>query len=362
MEPLSASTLARIQYPVETMNVSPPYVDTPRLFVEWLLERRPNVVFLNNCDAMDDCIPYIPAEVRCVYVVHDTMSFYWKAAVRHEDSLDAIVAVSHETARHLRDKLKRPEKLRVIQNGTAFPSIDNVNASLAERDLTFLGGDDPRKGADDVLQIWPRLVKGGFSGRLHWYGPVSDEFKQRIAELPIAGNISLYGHVPREEVFRRLNISSALLMLSRAEAFGMVLLEAMSMGSIPVVWNCKGIAAKEIIPEEFRFMSPLGHYDHITRQIFLALSSRDRCCQRMAEYARTHFSDEVMWSGYRSMIDEILANPLAVRPCVRQVPEKYSPPFRASYLIPRPLWRRLRPMIARSPRVYSFLRNLLCLL
>ena len=109
-------------------------------------------------------------------------------------------------------------------------------------------------------------------------------------------------------------------------------------------------------------MSPLGHYDHITRQIFLALSSRDRCCQRMAEYARTHFSDEVMWSGYRSMIDEILANPLAVRPCVRQVPEKYSPPFRASYLIRRQLWRRLRPMIARSPRVYSFLRNLLCLL
>ena len=120
MEPLSASTLARIQYPVETMNVSPPYVDTPRLFVEWLLERRPNVVFLNNCDAMDDCIPYIPAEVRCVYVVHDTMSFYWKAAVRHEDSLDAIVAVSHETARHLRDKLKRPEKLRVIQNARRF--------------------------------------------------------------------------------------------------------------------------------------------------------------------------------------------------------------------------------------------------
>ena len=166
MEPLSASTLARIQYPVETMNVSPPYVDTPRLFVEWLLERRPNVVFLNNCDAMDDCIPYIPAEVRCVYVVHDTMSFYWKAAY-------GMRTVLTRSSRYPRDgpsltrQVETPGEVARHSERHGVSSHRKCECVSAERDLTFLGGDDPRKGADDVLQIWPRLVKRVF-GRLHW--------------------------------------------------------------------------------------------------------------------------------------------------------------------------------------------------
>jgi hypothetical protein len=170
MEPFSQSTMSGISYPVKSMDVVFPYADTPAKFVNWAVERRPHVIFLNDCDAMNDCITYLPPEVRCVYVVHDTMSFYWKSAVRHEASLDAIVAVSGEVARRFRHKLKRSDKLHVIQNGTVFPPLQDA-ALERERDaLVFLGGDDPCKGAYDVLEVWRRLVARDFGGWLHWYG------------------------------------------------------------------------------------------------------------------------------------------------------------------------------------------------
>lgn len=357
LEHLSSPTLRTIAYPCESMDVTPPYTDTPARFLQWVEVNSPTVVFLNNVDTMDCCIPYLPREVRCVYVVHDTMSFYWRAAVRHEASLDAIVAVSAETASRFRHKLRSPEKLHVIQNGTVFPPLPNLLGNPRRPDLVFLGGDDPRKGAYDVLALWPRLVASGWTGELHWFGRLAGEFRARVSALPAHSRIQVHGHVPRAEVFRKLGASSAMLMLSRAEACSIALLEGMAMGCVPVAWDIAGTGTKEIVPLGQRFLASLSDFDALTQQVHAAIEKQESLASDLAATARSNFSESRMWRQYAEMIASMGAIPSAARPLAGSAAPVYKPPLRASHLVPLTIWKWLRPKIAQSGRIYYFLRN-----
>jgi glycosyltransferase involved in cell wall biosynthesis len=224
-------------------------------------------------------------------------------------------------------------------------------------DLVFLGGDDPRKGAYDLLQVWSRLIDAGFAGRLHWYGRVSDEMRQLITPLTQSNRIEIHGHVPRSAVFSRLEQSAVLLMLSRAEACSIAVLESMSMECVPVAWDIEGTGTKEIIPEDYRFLAPLGNYDAYAHQVLGALAKRELFGAGLAQVARSGFTEQRMWARYQHLVADLLGQPRAVRPCAGTPPPHYAPPVRASYFLPRALWQRLRPHIAKSPRLYYFLRN-----
>ena len=357
MEPLSEATRKRINYPVDCLDVSPPYTDTPQKFVDWVEAKRPDYLFLNNCHTMDNCIPYLPPEVRTIYVVHDTMSFYRRAAIRHEKSLDAIVAVSEPVGRRIRTKLKQRGKLHIILNGTIFPPASEIIRELEETEIIFVGGDDPRKGAHDLLKLWPRLLKAGFGGKLHWLGRISADFEREIGQLPQRQRIMMHGFVDRTQVMRLMARSQVQLMLSRGEACSIAVLEAMGMGCLPVAWDIEATGTRDIVPPAFQFFAPLGDMDKMAMVVQEAAERRNSLASALIEYAREHFSEEVMWKKYRDLIKEIEETAYAPRPFHgRQVP-RYKPPLRASYLIPKSLWRVIRPRLAKSARLYYFIRS-----
>lgn len=357
LEPLSEATRKTTTYPAHSLDATPPYADTPARFLAWIEEHRPDVVFLNNVDTMDCCIPYLPPTVRCVYVVHDTMTFYHNAAVRHEASLDAVVAVSEATASRFRHKLRQPARVHVIRNGTVFPPISADLGASKTRDLVFLGAADPRKGAYDVLAVWPQLIDLGFSGTLHWYGRIPEDFVQRIGALPQSARIVRHGHLPRAQVFARLETCGALLMLSRGEACSISALESMAMGCIPVAWDIELTGTKEIVPEGLRYLAPLGDFQAAARQTLAALESDAGVKTGLAEIARREYTEAKMWAAYKDLIARVDLQPRAARPRAGLPAPAYRPPLRASYLIPNPLWKWLRPRIARSAKAYYFLRR-----
>jgi glycosyltransferase involved in cell wall biosynthesis len=356
LEPLSASTAARLTYEAESLDVSPPYMDTPSRFIAWVRANRPEFVFLNNVDTMDDCIENIPRETRCIYVVHDTMSFYHRAVLRYEHAIDGVIAVSEETARRFRSRMKEPEKLRVIHNGSVYPPLPETDAH--RDDLIFLGGDDPRKGAYDLLKIWPLLLTNGFSGTLHWLGRMEEGFLARVANLPERSRINIPGHIPRAEVFALMARSRAFLMLSRAEACSIAVLESMAMGCEIVAWNIAATGTKEIVPQDVLVHAPLGDVRMLAKCALVLFQESPINQARLADHARTHFSEARMWAEYQNFVNWIRKRPLALRPHENAAAQPYAPPRRASHLVPRPVWNWLRPRLAQSARTYYFVRNL----
>lgn len=344
-------------FPVAELG-SPPREIRGRRAVEWLDDHPQDALFINNCSAFDPVIPYLPEEIRVFYVVHDTASEYWKRAVRHESCLDAIIAVSRIIASQFKSRLDKPEKLFMLHNGTVYPSESEVPDSPRHNDLVFLGGSKSIKGADDVLKLWAVLVRGGFEGRLHWFGGLDNHLKTQVGMLPASDRVQLYGRVPRSKIFDQASQSKVLLMLSRVEPFGMATIECMGMGCVPVAWDID-TGTREIVQHgKTGYFAPLGHFDRLAEVVLRACTNHDSLGPQAQRHTRMHFSESAMWRRYEKCINEVMSRPPASRPEAGKTPPKYQEPTRFFQLLPSGIRQKIREIVARSPRLGHWLRDL----
>ena len=331
--------------------------DTPNALLEWLQANPQDILFLNGCEQADAVIAYLPKNLYCVYVVHDTAPCYWKKAIQEESNLDSIVAVSRAVAQQFKRNLKEPGKLSVIFNGCHFSEL---SSPLERRfnDIVFLGGDKPIKGAFDVLNVWQCLVKLGFPGKLHWFGNLSSDFQEKVLRLPSSEQICLYGQASRDVIFFTASTAKVLLMLSRVEPFGMATIEAMSMGCVPIAWDIE-TGTKEIIGEsETGVFIPLGNTKLLVDKVLDILDRHSEFETAVMHHARTHFNAEVMGQKYEALIQSLAAQPPVHRSKSGQIPPAYQPPVRKFQLLPTPIRSTIRQWIGQSPRLGYWLRDL----
>lgn len=331
--------------------------ETPEKLLQWLEQNPQNMLFFNGCGELEAAIPYLSPNIKSVYVVHDTIPGYWKKALEEEDNLEAIVAVSEIMTGKFRHRLKQPKKLSVIHNGCAFPEQPQLNL-VRQDDLIFLGGDNPTKGAFDVLRLWKQLIKLKFAGKLHWFGQISPKFRAKIAQLPSSERIQVYGYVQRELIFSTAASAKVLLMLSRAESFGMATIEAMSMGCVPVAWEID-IGTKEIVTaNKTGLFAPLGNTQALARQVLYACQNYQAFCRAVIERARSDFDEALMWKNYESLINRISTEQPIERSKKGHPPKSLQPQVYRFQLLPSPLRSAIRELIGRSPALGYLLRDL----
>ncbi|HEX4139551.1 MAG TPA: glycosyltransferase family 4 protein [Candidatus Methylacidiphilales bacterium] len=339
-----------------SLGLKHPAIQTPPVLMQWLAENPQDVLLLNGGEEADTIIPYLPADVRCIYTVHDTAARYWQTAVAAESDLDGIISVSHTVSGKFGHMLKNPRKLQVIHNGSSFPVLPDFDGSSPD-DLVFFGGSEARKGAPDLLRLWPMLVKMGFSGRLHWLGSLEPAFERRISELPQENRILRPGRLRREDVFLTAGRSKVVLMLSRVEPFGMATIEGMSMGCVPVAWDIE-TGTKEIVTDDTGFFVPLGNFTELARKVLQACAEHAQIAPRSSRRAREIFSEEMMWQGYDRFIGQVMQNPPRPRSLAGGMPPDFVPIRRRFQLLPASVRKTVRDFVGRSPWLGYLLRDL----
>lgn len=331
--------------------------EAPKTLLQWLEKNPQEVMFLNGCEQADVVIAYLPSNIKCVYVVHDTAPRYWRTALKEEDNLEAIVAVSESVASQFRHQLKQTTKLSVILNGCVFPNQPEMNGIWRGDELIFLGGDEPMKGAFDLLKLWKQMVQLGFRGKLHWFGSVAPAFKTKICQLPHSDQIHVYGRVKRDLIFSTAASAKVLLMLSRAESFGMATIEAMSMGCVPVAWDIETGTKEIVAANKTGLFAPVSNTQVLARQVLYACENYQAFSAAVVEHARSTFDESVMWKGYESLINRISTLQPIARSKKDQEPTAYKPPIRFFQLLPPSLRSAIREFVGQSPRLGYWLRD-----
>lgn len=334
---------------------SPP--ETPQILMQWLENNPQDILFFNACESFDIIIPYLSPHIKCVYVVHDTAPSYWSIALEQEDNLEAIVAVSQTVASKFRYRLKQANKLSVIYNGCLYPNEIQPN-NTKQNDLIFLGGDNPTKGAFDVLKLWKQLIKLQFIGKLHWFGNVKPEFRFKIDNLPGCERIQVYNYVQRDVIFSTAAEAKVLLMLSRVEPFGMATIEAMSMGCVPVAWDIETGTKEIATANKTGLFAPLGNVAALAKQVLHAFENYEYFSPVVIEHARSNYNEAVMWENYHSLINYISTLEPIERSANGQQPTAYQPPFRRFQLLPPSFRSAIREFIGRSPSLGYWLRDM----
>lgn len=152
-------------------------------------------------------------------------------------SADIVVPCSRDLGRRLLDFV--PDASVVpIHNGADLEEFAPVEVRKgSRRSILHIGKFELNKGQDILLRAFRRLLQTVPDARLTLVGSDGRDRKAiqgLIEELDLGGSVEMFCNVPHREIAAYLDRADLFVLPSRAEAFGIVLLEAGAAG-LPVI-------------------------------------------------------------------------------------------------------------------------------
>ena len=139
-----------------------------------------------------------------------------------------------------------PAKTFIAASGVSKPFIEAGNSFErkieAVSKFVFVGGLIGRKYPASVIEALAKSdYKETFEMTYIGEGKDKDKIQQLHNKLGCKGTLNFTGRIPREEVIQYLKQSDVFVMISKAELFGLVYLEAMALGCITIAARHEGI-------------------------------------------------------------------------------------------------------------------------
>ncbi|MCU0606094.1 MAG: glycosyltransferase family 4 protein [Candidatus Edwardsbacteria bacterium] len=210
----------------------------------------------------------------------------------------SLIAVSRSVARPLAGNGFPSDRLRVVHNGLPDEVLDGPCDGPRERKALFVGAVSRHKGVHVALEAVALLRDEGIALPLEIVGAGSSTRYQAQLFLfakrkKFAGAVTYVGTLLRRNTWERMRAAEMVLVPSLcAEAFGLVAVEAMACGALPVVSD-RG-ALPEVVGDHGLVAEPTarGFADAIKRAIALPPEERRRRRQAAHQFAGTAYRIE----------------------------------------------------------------------
>ncbi len=269
--------------------------------------------------------------------------FAYEVVARESERLGVMLPRGHEHAFN-RGRLAREEEEYELADGLLCPS-EFVVKTFCEQGFTrealvrHIYGYDPslyhpaiaapkprrglqalfagvcavRKGLHFALQAWLESPASRH-GRLRIAGGFVPGYRERLQDLLAHPSIEVLGH--RDDVPALMRESDVLVLPSIEEGFGLVCVEAMACGCVPLVSDaCTEVCAES----EAGLVHEVGDVDALTRQMTMLAENRsslarlrERCLAAAPQYTWSQAGVRLL-AAYREVISKTLDQPAAVR-------------------------------------------------
>lgn len=131
------------------------------------------------------------------------------------------------------------DRVMLIENGVDIAKFAGAASPVPRRRLVSIGRFSKNKRPDRLIATMRELASRNPDWHLDLIGVASDwtepALRAAIAEAGLEGHISLHLGLGDDEVRRLLGQASLFVSASEFEGFGLVLIEALSAGLVPVV-------------------------------------------------------------------------------------------------------------------------------
>ncbi|AGB37449.1 glycosyltransferase family 4 protein [Natronococcus occultus] len=233
---------------------------------------------------------------------------------RYLETVDAAVCTSGHTRDRVCELVDLPATVAHPAGRHETPPIDRATvadrARTGELRIAFVGSLVPRKGLDALIEALAAMDR---DWQLTVVGREADPeyaaaVREQAAALGIDDRIAFEGRVPDgvlESVYER---SHVLAVPSRYEAFGMVYLEAMEYGVVPVAGR-NGGAGEFVADGENGFLADPGTPAHVAELLDELAADRERLAA-LGERARETAAAHPWWDDAAKAVRSFLLNVL----------------------------------------------------
>ncbi len=230
---------------------------------------------------------------------------------------DAVTAVSKQLVEQTKAQLEVEKHIEVIYNFVNEEEYVRKNREFIKKDYqiqpdekVFIHISNFRKvkRIEDVIQTFA-LVQKQLKAKLILVGdgPETQTAFELVKTLGLTEEVLFLGR--QKNISDLLSISDIKLLMSQKESFGLVLLEAMSCGVIPIATNVGGIP--EVIQHgETGFLVELGDIEAAANYAIRLLEDSDlfqSFVERGLERANTLFSSEKIINHYITLYEQLMS-------------------------------------------------------
>jgi glycosyltransferase involved in cell wall biosynthesis len=218
---------------------------------------------------------------------------------------DWIVTNSTFTTRSLEQAGVPIQKILTVPLGGPTPvnpeELPRVRPDVVR--FVYVGPVSVRKGAHYLLRAWKQVAQPGVE--LHLYGTVllPDQIRRDALLAPGGGSITFHGSIPALELASVYLQSSALVLPTLCDGFGMVVSEALAHG-LPVITTQNAGAAALVENGRTGFVVPAADPDALVRALTWCRDHPDELFEmRRAAWASAH---RWTWAHFRHRFVDVL--------------------------------------------------------
>lgn len=280
---------------------------------------KPDVIINSNAVLITLIAPFIDDRVRIISVSHSLKYKEVNIAAYNNKYIDTIIALSGYNKRYIE------KRFGIKKNNNKTKYIGNFLSEIPERDaiieekkkqvfsIVFAGGSSQAKTPEVVLRVLKKLIKTKLDFKFIWIGddtPLMRRFQpyKRIRNLvPPDERVSFLGRVNREEAESIIGHSNIFLSPSRREGCPIALLEAIRIGTIPIVAEYENANREIVVDGKNGFMIYHKDTDGYVAKIIDIIQNRQKY-ERIYDLSYQTFIDGFSYSKWREAMDSVIAD------------------------------------------------------
>jgi glycosyltransferase involved in cell wall biosynthesis len=285
--------------------------DCPRSFLAWLAANPQDLIITSDVSRIEPAYRFLPSATRHVVQIHDSGRRYRAVAVRHAAWIDGVTCVGRHIEAPLRrslDQVGFQGPLRTVHNGADFPPLIKRQPYHGPLRLLFMGRMDAFKGVFDFVPLLQRLKRLGVPVTLNLVGGGNETLRRTFQRKGLESMVAWTGLVPHAQCYEINAASDLLLLPTRKESFGMVTIEAMSMGCVPIAYDIPSGSTEIIEHGKSGLLVPLGDIRSCAKAIYDLHNDRQRLTKLSIgaiKRAREHFDADAMAENMAAFLRDV---------------------------------------------------------
>jgi glycosyltransferase involved in cell wall biosynthesis len=211
----------------------------------------------------------------------------------------------------------RAERVAAVPNGIDVQAIAATPAHALSADLVFAGRLIPHKHPVDLLKLLAALnaqrrQRGQMALRAKFVGggPLAEELQVQALEYGVADQCVFYGEVAgHDEVIAHIRSARVLVLPSTREGFGLVLVEAMAVGTAVAAYDVPAVR-DTLGPELSGCLAPAGDIEALAQVVQGLLDDprrRSTCLAAGRQRVAKHFDVQPFACGVAAVYAQTVA-------------------------------------------------------